>query len=50
MIFEVYRLKAEERLSNAEIARRLGVHPSNVGRVLAFDEGQGSAGECFQSS
>jgi DNA invertase Pin-like site-specific DNA recombinase len=40
---EIHRLKFEERLSNAEIARRLGVHPSNVGRVLALDEGRGIA-------
>jgi DNA invertase Pin-like site-specific DNA recombinase len=31
---EIRRLKTEERLSNAEIARRLKVHRSNVGRVL----------------
>ena len=31
---EIRRLRTEERLSNAEIARRLNVHQSNVGRVL----------------
>jgi DNA invertase Pin-like site-specific DNA recombinase len=35
---EIRRLKAEEKLNNAEIARRLGVHRSNVGRVLALPE------------
>jgi DNA invertase Pin-like site-specific DNA recombinase len=35
---EIRRLKAEEKLTNAEIARRLGVHRSNVGRVLAAVE------------
>jgi DNA invertase Pin-like site-specific DNA recombinase len=32
---EIRRLKSEEKLTNAEIARRLGVHRANVGRVLA---------------
>jgi DNA invertase Pin-like site-specific DNA recombinase len=31
---EIHRLKTQEHLSNAEIARRLNVHRSNVGRVL----------------
>jgi DNA-binding transcriptional regulator YiaG len=31
---EIRRLRTEERLSNAEIARRLNVHRSNVGGVL----------------
>ena len=31
---EIYRLKDEEALADAEIARRLGVHRSNVWRVL----------------
>jgi DNA invertase Pin-like site-specific DNA recombinase len=31
---EIYRLKDEEGLADAEIARRLGVHRSNVWRVL----------------
>jgi DNA invertase Pin-like site-specific DNA recombinase len=35
---EIRRLKVEEKLSNAEIARRLDVHRSNVGRVLALLE------------
>ena len=35
-IAEIRRLKVEEKLSNAEIARRLGVHRANVGRVLAL--------------
>ena len=35
---EIRRLKEEEKLSNAEIARRLGVHRANVGRVLALPE------------
>jgi len=29
---EIRRLRTEERLSNAEIARRLNVHRCNVGR------------------
>ena len=35
---EIRRLKTEEKLSNAESARRLGVHRANVGRVLALPE------------
>jgi len=31
---EIVRLKVEDKLSDAEIARRLGVHRANVGRVL----------------
>jgi DNA invertase Pin-like site-specific DNA recombinase len=37
-IAEIRRLKTEEKLNNAEIARRLGVHRANVGRVLALAE------------
>ena len=37
-IAEIRRLKIEEKLNNAEIARRLGVHRANVGRVLALPE------------
>jgi len=36
---EIVRLKREEKLSDAEIARRLGVHRSNVGRVLKAQTG-----------
>jgi DNA invertase Pin-like site-specific DNA recombinase len=32
---EILRLSRDEKLTNAEIARRLGVHRANVGRVLA---------------
>jgi DNA invertase Pin-like site-specific DNA recombinase len=38
-VAEIHRLKFEEKLSNAEIARRLGVHRANVGRVLRPAEG-----------
>lgn len=44
---EIRRLKAEG-LSNGEIARRLGVHTSNVGRVLkaaADDRAEAAAGK-----
>jgi DNA invertase Pin-like site-specific DNA recombinase len=33
-VAEIVRLKVDEKLSDAEIARRLGVHSANVGRVL----------------
>jgi DNA invertase Pin-like site-specific DNA recombinase len=40
---EILRLKKDEELSNAEIARRLGVHRSNIGRVIDAASG-GAAG------
>lgn len=36
LVTKLDRLEIEETPGNAEIARRLGVHRSNVGRVLAL--------------